>query len=138
MTRKLRARITQIIAAAAIATASFSAPAIAGGSISFTIAPKNQDEAQAMRAGLAIYSLIKAVKGNGAINQHGFNNVAGIAQNGGGNFGVVHQEGDDHNGTLQQNGNHNSYGLFQFGKGTNGRVAQNGHGNIGATFQFGW
>ena len=136
MTRKLT-----LTAAAALAitfgAALPAAPAYAGGSISISVAPNSPDEARAMRLGLGMYAIAKGFK-NGGISQNGFGNVAGLAQNGGGNFGVVHQKGDGHNGTLTQNGHNNSYGLFQFGKNTNGHVRQNGHGGTGATFQFGW
>jgi hypothetical protein len=123
--------------AAAIGTAGFAAPASAGGSISINVAPKNAKEEQAMKAGLAIYGIVNAVK-SGSIKQFGNGNAAGLAQLGSGNFGVIHQEGDNHNGTLTQNGNGNSYGIFQFGKGTDAHVQQNGDGGTGATFAFGW
>ncbi len=133
-------RTKTLIAAAlatAIGSAAFAAPASAGGSISFNIAPKNAKEEQAMKTGLAIYGIVNAVKG-GSIKQLGNNNAAGLAQFGSGNFGVVHQEGSGHNGTLTQNGNGNSYGVFQFGKNTNAHAVQNGNGGTGATFAFGW
>ena len=133
-------RTKTLIAAAlatAIGSAAFAAPASAGGSISFNIAPKNAKEEQAMKTGLAIYGIVTAVKG-GSIKQLGNNNAAGLAQFGSGNFGVVHQEGSGHNGTLTQNGNGNSYGVFQFGKNTNAHAVQNGNGGTGATFAFGW
>lgn len=113
------------------------APAAAGGSVSISVAPTNARQEQAMRAGLGIYALYNGIK-NGGIRQKGFNNSAGLLQNGSGNLGVVHQRGNGHNGTLQQNGNGNSHGLFQFGSNTNGHIAQTGNGGTGATFQFGW
>jgi hypothetical protein len=133
-------RTKTLVAAALVATigaAGFAAPASAGGSIAISVTPKNAKEEQAMKAGLAIYGIVNAVKG-GSIKQIGKNNAAGLAQFGSGNFGVVHQEGSGHNGTLNQTGNGNSYGLFQFGKNTNAHVAQTGNGNTGATFAFGW
>jgi len=133
-------RSKTLIAAALVATigsATFAAPASAGGSISINVTPKNAKEEQAMKAGLAIYGIVNAVKG-GSIKQLGNGNAAGLAQFGSGNFGVVHQEGDGHNGTLTQNGNGNAYGIFQFGKGTDAHVTQNGNGGTGATFAFGW
>jgi hypothetical protein len=137
MTRSTIKTTMATLLAATIATAALSSAASAGGSISFNIAPKNAQEEQAIKAGLAIYGIVNAVQG-GAINQNGTNNMAGLAQLGSGNFGVVHQEGDGHNGTLQQNGNGNSYGIFQFGEGTSNDVVQNGNGETGATFSFGW
>jgi hypothetical protein len=137
MTSKTLKTLSAGIVAATIATTALIAPAAAGGSISFSVAPQNQEEADLMRAGMQIYSLIKGAK-NGHINQHGYNNSAGLGQYGYGNTGIVHQEGSGHSGTVQQHGNDNAYGLFQFGKNTSADVSQHGHGQTGATFQFGW
>lgn len=126
------------LVAAALGTAALAAPAHAGGSIGITVTPTNADEAQAMRAGLAIYSIVNGFNGGSGINQIGTGNAGGLAQNGSGNLGVVHQQGTGHNGTLTQNGNGNAHGLFQFGRNTSGHVAQNGNGGTGATFVFGW
>jgi hypothetical protein len=136
MTRTSNTLIATVLAAA-IGTAALTTPASAGGSISINVAPKNAQEEQAIKTGLAIYGIVNAVKG-GSIKQLGANNAAGLAQLGSGNFGVVHQEGSGHNGTLVQNGNDNAYGIFQFGKNTDAHVAQNGDGGTGATFSFGW
>ena len=125
------------LAALMIGTAAISTPAAAGGSITLNYTPKNAKQKQALETGLAIYGIVNAVQ-NGSIKQFGKNNMAGLAQNGAGNFGVIHQEGNGHAGTLQQNGNGNSYGIFQFGKGTSADVVQNGNGKTGATFAFGW
>ena len=133
MTRTLKT----IAASAVIAMAALAAPAQAGGSISIGIEPTSQEQADAMRAGLQIYSLVKGAQSGGLIEQLGNGNSAGLAQLGSGNVGVVHQDGDGHNGTITQNGNGNSHGLFQFGKNTNGHVTQHG-GDSGLTFQFGW
>lgn len=126
------------LAATMLASAALTAPAQAGGSISFSVNPRNADEERALRAGLAIYSIVNSVKGGASIKQIGSGNAAGVAQHGKGNLGVVHQEGKGHNGTVTQNGNGNAYGLFQFGKNANGHASQNGNGRTGATFQFGW
>ncbi len=136
-TTKLAKTLIAGIVVVGIASTSAIAPATAGGSLSISIAPTNAEEADAMRAGLQIYSIINSIQ-NGGIRQHGNNNRAGLRQNGGGNFGVVHQEGNGHNGTLNQNGNNNAYGLFQFGENTNANVNQHGNGQTGATFVFGW
>jgi hypothetical protein len=126
------------LVAATLAIAPMTVPAEAGGSVSVSIVPQSQKDAQALRTGMQLYSLFNGIKGGASIKQLGINNIAGIGQNGGGNFGVVHQEGNGHAGTLQQNGNNNAYGIFQFGKNTNSNVVQNGNGDVGATFQFGW
>lgn len=123
--------------AATIGFAGFAAPAQAGGQISFGFNAMQPDHAQAINMGLGLYSLFRGIEGNGAITQQGLNNMAGVLQNGGGNFGVVHQEGNNHSGNLQQNGNGNSYGLFQFGNGTHANVNQSG-GQSGLGLVFGW
>jgi hypothetical protein len=138
MTRMTTKTIMASLVAATIGMAALSAPAAAGGSIAFTVAPTNAEEAQAMQAGLQIFALVNAVQNGGSITQLGMNNLAGLGQNGHGNLGIIHQDGNGHSGTLQQNGNGNSYGIFQFGENTNANVAQNGNGQTGATFVFGW
>ncbi len=133
-----RSTLKAALAAATLGFATIAAPAHAGGSVSVTVAPTNADEAQAMRAGLAIYSVVNGFSGGSGIRQVGFGNAAGLAQNGGGNVGIVHQQGSGHNGTLSQNGSGNAHGLFQFGRNTDSHVARNGNGGTGATFVFGW
>jgi hypothetical protein len=134
MKRHLKKIAIATVTAATLATA----PALAGGSISVDIKPTNQEQADAMRAGLQIYSIVKGVEDGSLIEQLGNGNSAGLAQIGSGNVGVIHQEGNGHNGTIQQNGNGNSHGLFQFGENTDGHVVQNGDGQSGLTFQFGF
>ena len=142
MTSKSRKSVKTIVATlivATLASTSFVAPAIAGGSFSLSIAAaNNSEEAEALRAGMALYSIFNAVQGGAIVSQNGFNNMAGIGQNGWGNQGIVHQEGNGHVGTIQRNGNNNAYGLFQFGEDTNVQANQFGNGNTGATFVFGW
>ncbi|WP_244627947.1 curlin [Lentilitoribacter sp. Alg239-R112] len=113
-------------------------PAQAGGQIQIDIAAQNSQDANAIKTGLAFYSIVKGIKSQGGITQNGNGNNAGVAQNGSGNQGIVHQHGNGHNGTVQQVGNNNSHGLFQFGKNTDAHANQNGNGNAGATFAFGW
>jgi len=127
---------TLTAATLALSTLAASA-AFAGGSISFEVNPSNADEANAIRLGLALYSIAQAIEGDAHVHQAGHGNGAGIAQSGGGNFGVVHQEGNGHTGTLAQNGC-DSYGIFQFGEGTNANVAQGNGCQTGLLFQFGW
>ena len=137
-TKTIATTLAAGLAALSIGSAAMTAPAAAGGQISVHVAPGNAQQAQAMQAGLGIYSLYNGLKGGANIRQLGNGNAAGIGQNGWGNNGVIHQKGKGHNATLQQNGNANNYGIFQFGKNTNANVAQNGNGQTGATFQFGW
>lgn len=131
------ASATAFITGALTATM-LAAPAYAGGSIAFTLTPTSTQDAQAMRAGLTIYSLVNGFSSDSGIKQNGFANIAGLAQNGAGNVGVVHQQGSGHSGTLTQNGNGNAHGLFQFGSGSSANVVQNGNGDTGATIAFGW
>jgi hypothetical protein len=138
MTQKTLKTLSATLIAATIGAASFSLPAAAGGSVSFTYLPTNQQDAQALQAGLQIYGLVNAIQNGGSIQQFGMNNAAGLGQYGSGNLGIIHQEGNGHNGTLNQYGNNNAYGLFQFGNNTNANVGQYGNGQSGATFVFGW
>ncbi len=130
--------LTSVALAAMIGSATFVAPASAGGSFSFTYVPTNSRDAQDLRVGLALYSLFSGIQKSGSISQRGVDNRAGLAQHGLGNTGVIHQEGRGHSATLSQNGNDNAYGIFQFGKNTSANVGQYGYGQTGATFQFGW
>ena len=133
-----RKTIIATLAAAVLSAGTLVAPAHAGGQIAIDIKPANAEEAQAMRAGLAIYGIVNGLQNGANITQNGIANLAGIAQNGSGNYGVVHQQGNGHSGTLQQNGNGNAYGVFQFGENTSTDVVQNGNGETGATVVFGW
>jgi len=137
MTRKILKTLTASLVAATIGSAALSLPAAAGGSFSLTYVPTNTEDAQALRTGLALYSLFNGMQ-NGTITQYGFNNMAGLAQNGAGNLGVIHQEGQGHNGTLTQNGNNNACGIFQFGQNTSANVNQTGNNGTCATIAFGW
>lgn len=137
MFRKTVTTIAAGVLAIAIGSATLTAPAMAGGQLSFGYAPTDPDEAKALQMGLGLYSLFNGLK-NGSITQNGHNNSGGIAQNGSGNNGVLYQDGNGHNGTIAQNGNNNSCGLFQFGENTNGQCAQNGNNGSAAVFQFGW
>lgn len=130
--------IRQTLTAATLALATLAAPmASAGGSVSFEVNPSNADEANAIRLGLAIYQIARAVDSDAHVYQNGNGNGAAIGQSGGYNTGIVHQEGNGHHGTLAQNGC-DSYGIFQFGQGTNANVAQGNGCQTGMLFQFGW
>jgi len=114
------------------------APALAGGSFSLAIAARNADEANAIRTGLALYSIVNDVRTNGQVTQNGLNNMAALGQRGRGNVGIIRQDGNGHNASLNQTGNNNSYGIFQLGEGTSGRVEQVGNGAAGLLFQIGF
>lgn len=113
-------------------------PAQAGGQFQINIAAQNSQDANSIKTGLALYSIIKGIQSQGSITQNGNGNTAGVGQNGFGNQGIIHQNGNGHNGSIQQVGNNNSHGVFQFGQNTNVHTNQNGNGNAGATFAFGW
>jgi hypothetical protein len=136
MTRTIGSTLRAAIAAALVAVGS--AGAASAGSLSITYAPTDPRQADALRAGLTLYSLVNRLQEGATIRQLGANNLAGIGQNGFGNAGVIEQRGDGHAAALQQNGNHNSYGIFQFGRRTRTDVVQSGNGGAGATFAFGW
>lgn len=126
------------IALTLAASTALAAPAMAGGTLSFSFNARNADEANAVRGGLALYSIINDVKTNGHVTQNGLNNAAAMAQSGNGNRGVIHQEGNGHNASLNQRGNGNAYGVFQVGNGANGHVTQTGNGRAGILFQIGF
>ena len=86
------------------------APAMAGGTLSFNFDARNGDDANAIRTGLALYSIYNDVKSNGHVSQRGLNNMAALGQRGSGNVGIVHQDGNNHHGSLNHAGNNNSYG----------------------------
>ena len=114
------------------------APALAGGSLSVELTPRNADEARAMRAGLGIYALVQGAKKSADVTQRGNRNAAAIGQRGNGHYGAVHQEGNDHDASLRQSGNGNAYGIFQFGNGARGHATQRGNGATGMLIQYGW
>ncbi len=135
--KPVKALMTGLVVAS-LASVAFVAPAAAGATFSLTFLPGNTEDAEAMRAGLQIFSLLNGLKNGANVRQHGFNNQAGINQFGYANNGLIYQEGNGHSANLQQNGNNNSYGIFQFGENTNANVVQNGYGQTGATFIFGF
>ena len=129
---------TLVLAATlALATPFAAAPALASGSVSFTVNPTNADEARALRMGLALFALHQDIRTNGHVTQRGVGHAAGIAQGGPNNQAIIHQEGCNHNGTINQTGGNNAYGLFQFGCNTSSHVHQTG-GQSGLTLQCGW
>ncbi len=128
----------RIVLSTALALAALSAaPAHAGGSISFEITPSNAQEERDMRIGLGLVSLALALNGQANVAQNGSGNGAGIAQQGGDDFGLIVQDGNNNTGTLAQGAGSNAYGIFQFGEGNDAAVAQSG-GGTGILVQFGW
>lgn len=120
-----------------LGTAFAATPALASGSVSFTVNPTTADEARALRLGLALFALHQDIRTNGHVTQHGAGHAAGIAQGGPNNRAIIHQEGCNHNGTINQTGGNNAYGLFQFGCNTSSNIHQTGS-QSGLTLQFGW
>ena len=135
---KFRTIPAALIAASLLATTTFAAPAVAGGQISIAIEPKNEDERNAMRFGLGLFAIAKAIESDAYIEQNGNGNGAGIAQGGSGSFGVIQQDGDGHTATLNQQGDNQAFGIFQVGEGTEGHVDQQIDGDTGLLFQIGF
>ena len=137
MTRTHRKHCAAVLLITVLTSTAVLTPATAGGMFSMTVTPRSQEQAQAVRFGMQMFSMIEGGRRSGSIGQHGHNNNAGLAQSGGGNHGLIHQKGDEHSATLQQRGGGNSHGIFQFGRGAKANVLQRGD-QTGATFQFGW
>jgi hypothetical protein len=137
MTRNVLKLLTVTLLVGGLAPLGFTAPAHAGGRISFDLAPGNSGDGDLFSTGLRAYSLYRDLK-DADIRQLGRGNAAGIAQNGRGNLGFIRQRGNGHSATLQQNGNNNAYGIFQYGRNTETNVEQNGDNGSGLTFSYGW
>lgn len=108
-------------------TLALAAPAMAGG-LTLNIQANNRDDANAIRAGLVFYKVVKDIKAHGHISQRGARNVASLAQGGRGNIGIIHQDGLGHRASVKQTGNRNSCGVFQFGNSRSAHVTQTGGG----------
>ena len=106
--------------------------------ISLQLSPRNAQEADALRVGLALYAIHRNVRSEAGIDQIGQGNVAGIVQLGQGNLGLIRQRGRDHNATLGQTGTGQAFAIFQNGRGTRADVAQTGPASAGILFQYGW
>jgi major curlin subunit len=137
MTRNVFKILTITLLAGSLGLVALSAPAYAGGRISFNLAPDNAEDAGLFSTGLRVYSLYRGLK-DADIRQLGRGNAAGIAQAGRGNLGFIQQRGNGHSATLRQNGNNNAYGIFQYGRNTETDVEQDGDNGSGATFSYGW
>lgn len=129
-----------LLAAALVSLSAVAAvPAAAGGSFSISLNATNDDEAHAIRTGLALYQIARGVESGAFVHQNGSLNGAAIAQvAGGGSTGVIHQEGDGHTAVLDQQGHGQAHGIFQFGDGADAHVVQSADGAAGLTFQFGF
>jgi Curlin associated repeat len=114
-----------------------SAQARSSGSVSVTITPRGE-QAEIIRGGLQIYSMIKSAKNRAKVNQRGESNAAAIAQHGSGNNAQVFQRGRGHEAVVEQTGNSNWLGVFQFGRNSRSNVAQTGNGKSGLVIQGGW
>jgi major curlin subunit len=138
MTRTLLKTLTIAGLATLLGAAPLATPALAGGSVSFALAPRNAQDAKIMDFGLRGYALYNGIRSGALVRQFGRGNQAGLAQYGAGNVGIVRQQGEGHAAALQQRGNANTYGIFQFGRNTNADVVQDGDGQTGAAVTFGW
>jgi hypothetical protein len=109
-------------------------PAPAENVISLSLTPRNAQEAQVLRLGLALYAIDRGLRSGATVEQIGQGNAAGITQ-GPGSFGLIRQRGRDHLATLDQPGTTGAYAIFQSGKGT---VAHVRDGGTGVLLQYGW
>ena len=123
---------------AAVLGGALTAPAAAGGTVSWNFVPQNKKEEQVVRKGLVLHQYLSQAKGNAVVTQKGKNNNAALRQDGKSNLGIVHQNGKGHNASLDQKGRNNAYGIFQYGAGTDAAVTQRGKGNTGMLFQWGY
>lgn len=125
--------LRHFILAAAIGFAALPAPA--DTVISLSLTPRTTQEARVLRLGLALYAIDRGLRSGATIDQIGRGNVAGLAQDGAGNFGLIRQRGRDHTATLQQPGQTGAYAIFQSGKGTTAHVRDD---STGLLLQYGW
>lgn len=112
-------------------------PALADGTLTLSLTPRDAREAAALRLGLGLYALHRHLDQGGTLRQFGQDNAAMLRQQGGGNWGLIDQRGSGHTGTLEQTGGGNAHALFQSGKGTRAAVTQTG-GQVGITFLHGF
>ncbi len=105
--------------ALAVSTA-FAAPAMAGGTITFGYSAKTQDEANFMRAGMAIYTLAKDHHDNGRITEGAANTAIGIVTSNG-NHAILDQQGNNHEAGMVM-GNNGACMLVQRGNGATNYV----------------
>ena len=103
----------------AVSTA-IAAPAMAGGTITFGYTAKNQDEANAMRFGMALYTLAKDRKQNGQITQGAANTAIGIVTSSG-NHAIIDQQGNNQEAGMVM-GNNGACMLVQRGNGATNYV----------------
>lgn len=109
-------------------------PAAAENVISLSLIPRNAQEAQVLRLGLALYAIDRGLRSGATIDQIGRGNAAGIEQSAG-NFGMIRQRGQAHIATLEQPGTAGAYAIFQSGKGTTAHIRDSGTGIL---LQYGW
>lgn len=113
-------------------------PVAAGAeTLSATWAPRTARQADALRTGLALYSLREGLRNGGTVRQWGRDNLAALSQSGTGNWGGVVQRGRGHSATLEQSGTGNAHAILQAGRGAEAAVSQRG-GEIGLTLQLGY
>ena len=125
--------LRQFLLASALGFAAL--PAAAENVISLYLTPRNAQQAQVLRLGLALYAIDRGLRSGATIDQIGQGNAAGILQGGEGNFGLIRQRGGDHLATLEQPGTTGAYAIFQSGKGTTAHVRD---GGTGVLLQYGW
>lgn len=102
-------------ALALIASTALAAPAMAGG-LTLGYSAKNQDEANLMRLGMAVYVLGKDHKQNGGITQNGVNNALSFITPGN-NAIYTEANGNGHSNGVAVSGNDNKCAIVQHGNG---------------------
>ena len=107
------------------------------GSVSIVVTPHGRD-AEVIREGYDIYSMLRHRKNRATIDQKGTGNGAAIAQHGDNNAAEIFQRGDNHSATVTQTGRNNLFGVFQFGRGTRETATQTGTGQTGFAIRGGW
>jgi len=112
---------TLIALALAASTALAAVPASAGGTITFGYSAKNQDEANALRLGMALYTLGKDHHDNGKITESGVKNAVDWV-NPNTNTAYVEQNGNGHSGGLALQGGGTKCALIQHGNGATNHV----------------
>ena len=129
--------VASVLALVVFAAIEQSAPAAAGGSLSFAVTPRGET-AHVVRDGFRFYSWARDLRNRVRVDQRGSGNGAGVSQSGTGNWAGIFQRGRNHSATVTQNGNDNAYGIFQFGRNTSSAATQTGDGNVGFVLQGGW
>jgi Curlin associated repeat len=117
-----------------VSLAPLAAPA---DTLSYTWTPRTAEEADALRAGLMLYSLHNELQNGGTVEGWGREHLAALTQPGSANWGAIVQDGNGHSASLTQTGGGNAHAIIQAGEGATAGVTQTG-GEAGITVQIGY